>query len=281
MPVAPLHDSDVETLLTTWEDGLHAVSALGRSLDHRGWDAPTECPGWSAGDVVRHLCWVEQFLSGAPLPSHEPDWSRLPHVTSDFGRITETGVDTRRADPPARTCDELDEWVAVRKEQLRSVQPFALDTPVPGLWGKPVPLQHLLRMRCFDTWTHEQDIRRAVRRPGGLAAPGAQVSAAQMVAALPFVLAKSLSAPAGDSLRVVVDGEVTFAATARVDDTGRGVPADDVAAPTVTLQTDWETFARLCAGRLDVAATTTLTAVTVVGDAPWAAALLTELAVTP
>ena len=55
---------DLRTLLAAWEDGLHAVVELARRLTPEQWDAPTECPGWSAGDIVRHLSWVEAFIDG-------------------------------------------------------------------------------------------------------------------------------------------------------------------------------------------------------------------------
>ena len=278
---------DLATLLDAWESSLRAVAGLGRVLTPEQWEAPTECPGWSAGDVVRHLCWVEGFLANRSDAPHEVDWAAHPHVTSDFGRLTETGVDVRRHLEQAAVCDELDALIDVRLAMIMRLDPLALDTEVPGLFGRPVPLRNLLRVRVFDIWSHEQDIRRAAGLPGNLASPGAQVSALQITASLPFVLAKGVQAPAGTTLLVSVDGPVAFERCAVVGDDGRGarIAASDGA--TLALETDWETFARLSAGRLDVADPSTTSQVRlrhrddVEGAATLASRLLGELAITP
>jgi uncharacterized protein (TIGR03083 family) len=251
----PAASYDLATLLDAWESSLRAVVGLGRVLTPEQWAAPTECPGWSAGDVVRHLCWVEGFLADRSDAPHEVDWAAHPHVTNDFGRLTETGVDVRRHLEQAAVCDELDTLIDVRLAMIMRLDPLTLDTEVPGLFGKPVPLRALLRVRVFDIWSHEQDVRRAVGLPGNLASPGAQVSALQITASLPFVLAKGLRAAVGTTLLVSVTGPIAFSRCAAVGEDGRGVrlvegcPPDDA---TLRLETDWETFARLSAGRLDV-----------------------------
>ena len=250
----PAATYDLAALLDAWESSLRAVSGLGRVLTPEQWEAPTECPGWSAGDVVRHLCWVEGFLAHRSDAPHEVDWAAHPHVTSDFGRLTETGVDVRRHLEQAAVCDELDTLIDVRLAMIMRLDPLSLDTEVPGLFGKPVPLRNLLRVRVFDIWTHEQDIRRATGLPADLASPGAQVSALQITASLPFVLARGLEAAPGTTLLVSVDGPIAFDRCASVGDDGRGARTEAVAPDeaTLALGTDWETFARLSAGRLDV-----------------------------
>lgn len=275
---------DLRTLLAAWEGSLHAVVELGRRLTPEQWEAPTECPGWSAGDIVRHLSWIEAFLAGRQDPDHLVDWDAYPHVTSDFGRMTETGVDVRRPLGQQEACDELDGLIDLRLHQLMAIEPLDLLTEVPGLFGRPVPLQNLLRVRVFDTWTHEQDVRRAVGLPANLASAGAQVSALQMTGALPFVWARNVEAPIGTTLHVTVTGSIAFEAWAAVDEDGRGVALDDLAAPadpTLSLTTDWETYARLGAGRLDVTAPETLARLRLDGDPDLAAKLPESLAVTP
>jgi uncharacterized protein (TIGR03083 family) len=275
---------DLRTLLSAWEDSLHAVVELGRRLSPEQWTAPTECPGWSAGDIVRHLSWVEGFLAGRQDPDHLVDWDAFPHITSDFGRMTETGVDLRRPLGQAQACDELDGLIDLRLHQIMAIEPLDLLTEVQGLFGRPVPLQNLLRVRVFDVWTHEQDVRRAVALPANLGTAGAHVSALQMVNALPFVLARNVEAPVGTTLRVTVTGPVAFEAWAAVDEEGRGVALDDLAAPTeptVALATDWETYARLGAGRLDVTGPEVLARIHLTGDPDLAARLPESLAVTP
>jgi uncharacterized protein (TIGR03083 family) len=280
----PAASYDLATLLDAWESSLRAVAGLGRVLTPEQWEAPTECPGWSAGDVVRHLCWVEGFLANRADAPHEVDWAAHPHATSDFGRLTETGVDVRRHLEQAAVCDELDTLIDVRLAMIMRLEPLSLDTEVPGLFGKPVPLRNLLRVRTFDIWSHEQDIRRAAGLPANLASRGAQVSALQITASLPFVLARGLEAPAGATLHVRVEGPVAFERWAVVDADGRGARIGATDSTTLAVETDWETFARLSAGRLDVDDPDVRARVRLHHDAAadqLAAGLLEALAITP
>jgi uncharacterized protein (TIGR03083 family) len=275
---------DLRTLLDSWEQTLRAVSTLGRVVTAEQWEAPTECPGWSTGDVVRHLSWIEGFLAGRRDPEHEIDWARFPHVDGDFARMTETGVDVRRALSQVDACNELESLIDVRLAQIMSLDDLSLDSEVMGVFGSLVPLERLLRIRIFDSWTHLQDVRRSVGHPGDLATPGAQVSALQMARSTSYVLARGIEAPAGTTWRVRVTGPIAFERWAGIDDDLRGHDIDEVSRPdepTLALETDWETYARLGAGRLDVTAPEVLARARVTGDADLAARVLESLAITP
>ena len=284
MSTLPAETYDLRTLLDAWETTLRAVAELGRRLTPEQWAAPTECPGWSAGDIVRHLAWIESFLAGRRDADHEVDWAERPHVQGDFARLTETGVDVRRGVPQADACAELETLVDVRLAQVLALDPLTLQTEVMGVFGRPVPLETLLRIRVFDSWTHLQDVRRAVGLPGDLATPGAQVSAYQMARSTPFVLARNVGAPAGTTLRITVTGPIAFERWAGIDEELRGVDVDELArpeAPTIALETDWETYARLGAGRLDVTDPAVLARVRLSGDPELAARVPESLAITP
>jgi uncharacterized protein (TIGR03083 family) len=281
---------DLATLLDAWEGALHAVSELGKRLTPQQWSAPTECPGWSAGDVVRHLAWVEAFLAGRQDPEHEMDWAQFPHVQSDFARLTEQGVDVRRGRAQADVCSELDTLADVRLAQIMSLDPLTLDTEVMGVFGRHVPLQNLLRVRAFDAWTHLQDIRRAAGLPGDLATRGAHVSALQMARSTAFVLARNVAAPPHTTMRITVTGPIAFERWAGIDDEGAGVEIDELGRPdmpTIGLTTDWETYARLGAGRLDVTRSDVLDRIVLDADASvdgavdLAARIPESLAITP
>jgi len=275
---------DLRTLLDAWEQTLRGVSMLGRVITPEQWEAPTECPGWSAGDVVRHLSWAEAFVAGRRDPEHEMDWSRFPHVDGDFARMTETGVDVRRAQSQVECCDELDGLLDLRLAQIMALDDLSLESEVLGLFGSHVPLERLLRIRIFDAWTHLQDLRRAVDHPGDLATPGAQVSALQMARSTSFVLARSIEAPAGTTFRVTVTGPIAFERWAGIDDDLRGVDIDAVSRPdtaTIAVDTDWETYARLGAGRLDVTDPEVRERAPVTGDPELAPRVLESLAITP
>ena len=77
----------------------------------------------------------------------------------------------RRSQSLAEVTAELRAAITVRSEQLTDL-PDDPDQPAPvtpgGIdWTWDV----LLRNRCVDMWVHEQDIRRALGRPGGWTPP--------------------------------------------------------------------------------------------------------------
>jgi uncharacterized protein (TIGR03083 family) len=271
----------VQQLLAAWESTLQTVAELGRRLTPEQWEAPTECPGWSCGDIVRHLAWIESFLAGRLQDLPEVDWSRFPHVTNDFGRATELGVEARRGMAQQECCDELAGLVDVRLAQLMANDPLTLETEVPGVFGTPVPFDRMIRMRTFDSWTHEQDIRRATGLPDNLASPGAQVTAVQEARTLGFVLSRNVGAPTGTTVRLTVTGPIAFERYAVVADDGKGRDSGPVDAPTIGITTDWETYARLAAGRLDTDDPAVLARIELSGDPGLAARLPEALAITP
>ena len=211
-------------------------------------------------------------------------------MQGDFARLTEIGVDLRRPHSQDDVCAELDGLIDLRLSQIMALDPLTLDTEVMGVFGRPGPLQNLLRRRVFDAWTHEQDMRRATRLPANLASPGAQVAAVQLARSVPFVLARNVGAAVGTTMRITVTGPIAFERWAGIDDEGRGIEIDELGRPdraTIGLSTDWETYARLCAGRLDVTDPAVLAHIVLefdpgVGGAADTAALLpAALAITP
>jgi hypothetical protein len=178
-------------------------------------------------------------------------------------------VDVRRSHAQADVCTELDGLIDVRLAQVMALDPLSLETEVMGVFGRMTPLQRLLRLRSFDSWTHLQDIRRAVALPGDLATRGAQVSAVQLAQSTAFVLARNVEAPPGTTMRVTVTGPIAFEQWAGIDDEGSGVDIDELGrpdTPTLGLTTDWETYARLGTGRLDVSRTDVLERIVLEAD---------------
>jgi uncharacterized protein (TIGR03083 family) len=133
----------------------------------------------------------------------------------------------------------------------------------------------LLSNRALDVWMHEQDVRRAVDRPGGMDSPAARHTAEYLAESLGYVLAKRVKAPAGTTLAVYVEGHPPAAVT--VDESGRGTTLAEPVDPTVTLRMDRETFLLLAGGRRTDAAER----VRIEGDDELAARVLGALAVTP
>lgn len=247
---APL---DFDGLVNAWRTSVLDIQGVTMRLEPMQWRLETPCPGWSIADVVSHVIDAESMIAGDPRPAHEPDWQTLPHVTSDFARMTEVGVDARRGRSPEDLLAELNQSIARREDQLAS-GPRNLDAEVPAFTAAALPLGRLLTMRTFDTWVHSQDIRDAIGQPGGLGSAGAQVSASLMLQALPRIWAKVVGAPIGSVLHVEVLGpEILTSAMVEVMPDGRAVLTQNepgTGQPVgVHLQASWPTFMHVMAGR--------------------------------
>jgi uncharacterized protein (TIGR03083 family) len=211
-------------------DGLLARNALGETweglaevcweLSTTEWALPTECPGWDVKDQLSHLIGIELAIMGEPVP----EWNGTlgDHVKNDFAATNEPFVAVRRASAGA----------AVRAEFVE------------------VPYAEFMRVRVFDSWVHEQDVRRALDRPGGSGNAASEISLGHVQRAMPFVVGKKAGCSDGTAVRFVVTGpghdERAF--TIAVEG-GRARAVGDEVAPTVILSLSGIDFVRLGCGR--------------------------------
>lgn len=235
----------VTAYLGAWRESVDRVLTLFLRLDREDWARETDLPGWTVQDVLAHLAHVESALAGGDVASalSEPGRSTLP---PDW---TEPGVAARRDRAPDALRAELAAAVLHRTSELERAQPLdptgrPENTPAGLDWDWAT----LLRNRAIDVWVHEQDVRRATDRPGGMSGDAAELVLGSFADALPYVLGKKVGADPGTVVRWRVRGPVELERTVRVDDLGRAAVVDD-ADPTVTLDLDSETFLVLVAGR--------------------------------
>ena len=254
--VAPLPaDAGFDELFAAWRSASADFIDLVTPLSQAEWDAPTALPGWSVGDIVAHIGWLEGLLMGEYDAPHEPDWSALPHAQSDFGRITEIPVDLRRSWAREAVLVELADRVARRTVELEEGRRDAA-AEVMGPFG-PASLGRVLRMRTLDTWVHEQDVRDALGRPGHLDTMGAQATASQLLPGLGKVWAKLAGAQPGQVLDVRITGPgIEGGSIVAVGDDGRArIVGDDLldqaGTATVTLTMSWPAYLALSCGRGD------------------------------
>ncbi len=152
----------------------------------------------------------------------------------------------------------LDEFRRVSVErlaELRALPPERFDEIGPTPVGQ-APFREFLNVRVFDGWIHEQDMRRALARPGHLSGPAVDLSVGRMAAAMPYVVGKKVGAPDGTSVVIVVeadDGSVARVIPVVVE--GRAALADAAPDdPTVRVALDLEAFVALSTGRWDASA---------------------------
>jgi len=223
--------------VAAWRHAIESVLSIGRQLSDPEWSSPTECPKWTVKDQYAHLIGAERWMAaGHPLPEEGIEaWAAAP-------------VAARRDTPPAAILDELRE---VYERRLVDLDRTGLDPdqPIHLADGRAGTLDLLLRIRVLDAWVHEQDIRRAVGRPGNLDSPGAAIAGDLFVIALPRIVAKSAKAPPGSTFRLTTTGEVGVDVAVTVDRNNRGTLVAPGRPALAHLTMAWEAYTRLSAGR--------------------------------
>ncbi|MFE0644706.1 maleylpyruvate isomerase family mycothiol-dependent enzyme [Streptomyces sp. NPDC058877] len=261
-----------------WTHSIEAIAELLQPLVESEWNRPTPCVGWSVRDVVSHVIGMETEMLGDPRPIHSLPRD-LYHVRSDFSRYMEVQVDVRRHHTAPEMTSELEYVLIRRARQLRN-ENRSPEHLIRAPLGAEQSLELAYRMRAFDVWVHEQDLRTALGTPGNLDSAGALVTRDVLLEALPKAVAKDAGAPASSAVVLDVTGPVEFLRTIRVDAEGRGsVDGAPSLGPAVSLATDWETFVRLACGR--ARPTEVADRVKTEGDADLARAILDNFAVTP
>jgi uncharacterized protein (TIGR03083 family) len=182
----------------------------------------------------------------------------------------------RREATPAAVLEELREVYERRRVELErgGIDP---DRPAHLPDRTLATMDLLLQLRVLDLWVHEQDIRRAVGRPGNLASPGAAITGDRFLSALPRIVAKQAKAPPGSTVRLTTTGEVGMDVAVVVDRDGRGALAAPGRPVLTHLTMSWEAYTRLSAGR----GTRADHEIRISGDRALAERVLANLAVTP
>ncbi|GAA4713083.1 maleylpyruvate isomerase family mycothiol-dependent enzyme [Pedococcus ginsenosidimutans] len=256
MPLHPAAPEDLAGLVSAYQQTTQAVVDLGRSCSDADFDLPTACPGWTVKDQISHVVGLESWLHTGDVPHVEvPDYA---HIRNEAGQFIEKSVELRRRMVGQKVVDEL-ETVAARRVAALSEPEVTLETVVRGPWG-PAPVGESLRRRILDIWTHEQDIRQALGRPGDLDSGGAAVFMDLLFAALPRIVAKEAGIEPGNVVIIDSTGPVMGRAGVWVEPgeegKARGIPLFSGIAhdgdphdvfTTITLSTDCLT--RRAAGR--------------------------------
>lgn len=241
MPPTPADTALVDALADVWS----SIDAFAADLTEAEWKAPTDCPGWTVQDNVAHIVGIESVILGRTTPrGGDVD---APHVKNDIGRSNEVWVDAFRNRSGATV---LTEFRAVTEERLATLRDPDLDfgadawTPV-----GPGTVRDMIPFRIFDSWIHEQDMRRAVGRPGGWDGPAARLSLDRIAGVMPMIVGKRAQAPDGTTVVFEITGPAPRALAIGVEG-GRANVLDGLdREPTVRLAMDADAWVRLSCGR--------------------------------
>lgn len=268
-------DHRLVQLVEIWHTACTHFVELVREIPPEHWDLPTDLAGWSVKDNVAHTAHLEAVLAGTPEETIHVD--EAAHLTGPMSYYTEQGVLARRDRDMAALADEIEQAVGSRYESLRAAPPvdgFARPPRTPG--DAPWDYRTLLNNRPFDVWMHDQDVRRAIGRPGGYDCAAAQHVLTVLGRGLPMVVGKRVAPPPGTAVRVnLSDADRSW--TVAVGEDGRATAVDDQRPATTTVDLSAEDFVVLAGGRRAPESARPV----ITGDEDIAGRLLYSLALTP
>lgn len=223
-----------------------SLSELGAQLTESDWKAATDLPGWSVQDNLSHLVGIERIMHGLAGTTHRAesrDWVKNP-----IGEANENEIDSRRGFPGAAVLTEWNEVAAARIAGLRAADDAYFDAPAMTPTG-PGAVADFLHIRVLDCWVHEQDMRRAVGKPGHLSGPAAEHTIDRLIRTVPIVVGKRAGTPDGHSVIIDITGGVSRHIVCTVADGRASVTDVEPEAPLASITMDVETFLVLATGR--------------------------------
>jgi uncharacterized protein (TIGR03083 family) len=252
-PVTELDKSQVLSgLFGTWE----SLDRLLSGLSEQQWQTPTPLPGWCVRNVVAHIIGTESVLQGLNAPDADIDVSTLDHVRNDVGVANERWVRHLSTESGAELLERFRSITADRRKRLTDMSVDDWNAPTLTPVG-PESYGRFMRVRLFDCWMHEQDIRDGVGRPSSdaeLSGPAPRLALDEIAATMGYVVGKLGKAPDGSRVAVELTGPLSRTIRVAVD--GRAGVVDDFGGldPTSTIRLDGLQFTRLAGGRTDDAA---------------------------
>lgn len=275
MSEAPTDRELLAAYADVWWQAIDDFTRLLEGLDPEDWDRPTDLPGWDVRAVASHVAHLERVLATGEEEHAEIGDPPPAHITGLMGHYTEIGVVNRRGADPDAIINEIREAATSRRTALLADPPTDADAKPERIFGGvPWTWRTLLRNRPLDVWMHEQDVRRAVGRPGGLDTEPARHTAEYLAESLGFVLAKKVGAEPGTTLVLDMAGSEPFAFVVGEDRRGAAM-AEVPDRPDVHLAMDRESLICLAGGRRAPGT------VTITGDEALGRRVLDAMATTP
>ena len=227
-----------------------AVDEMCASLCAEQFATPTCLPGWTVQDQLAHLAGVELMLDGVAAP--EVDVSHLTHVLNDVARMGEVWVEDMRTLSGPEVLEVFRQVTARRLAALRAMTQTEFDAPSWTPVGADETYGRFMRIRHFDTFMHEHDIRQALTL-ADRAEPDEVASAlSEIEPSLGYIVGRRASMPDGSRVAIRLTGPVERTYRVLVD--GRARVVEDESGlggePTVSLTMPTMLFLRLAGGRM-------------------------------
>jgi uncharacterized protein (TIGR03083 family) len=156
-------DSDLSSPVEVHRGEQQRALLFLRGLGADDWGYPVDPPEfarWTVHDVAAHLAANATLLAdnlGVPVPG-------VPETSGDNDARTVAAQARHRALPPPVALAEIDAAARAVDAAVTGLDDDGLDELI-DWWGAPTSIRWALTVRAFETWTHTDDIRRALGRP--------------------------------------------------------------------------------------------------------------------
>ena len=178
------------------------------NLSEREWALPTVCTGWSVKDVALHVLGADIGVLSRKRDGHSSaterldSWEELVAFLNDWNE--RWVVTARRISAPLLiellrfTGDDVHEYFA-------SLDLHEMGGPVSWAGPEPAPVWLDVAREYTERWLHQQQMRNAVKRPGGKEPELFAPVLATFVRALPQTY-RDVDAPEGTHVRLTISG---------------------------------------------------------------------------
>ena len=244
MPTLVDKDRTVDLLATEFA----AVTSLLAGLTDEQWDVDTCLPGWTVHDVVAHMMGTELLLCGSPPP--DVDVSHLTHMRNPIATANEVWVESMRPVAPTEMAARWEAVIADRMSALVGMTQAEFDAPSWTPAGSDETYGRFMRIRHYDCFLHEHDMRFAVGLPGRPDPDHVASCLDEVATGLGYIVGRRASLPDGSRVEFRLTGDP--ARIYRVQVEGRASVVDTFDGPaTVGIELPAATFLRLTGGRDD------------------------------
>ncbi len=239
---------DKEAAVDLLRNEYRALAEVCADLSPGQWDTPTCLPGWTVRDALSHVIGAEAMLLGEPAPS--VDVSHVTHMRNPIAEANEVWVEALRGTTGPDMIARFEDVTSRRLAQLDVMTKEEFDAPSWTPAGKDETYGRFMRIRHYDCYLHEQDIRLALGLPTRETVPDLASALDEVATGLGYIVGRRAALPEGSRVRIDLTGLLPRTYLVQVDGRAAVVDALD-GEPTVGIELPARRYLRLTGGRRD------------------------------
>ncbi|MGH9172452.1 MAG: maleylpyruvate isomerase family mycothiol-dependent enzyme [Acidimicrobiales bacterium] len=186
-----------------------AAAELCRGFGDDDWSTSTCLPGWTVKDQLSHMAGTEAMLAGDPVPAVEV--GEAAHLRNDIARANEAWVEANRPLPGPQVLAMFEDVTARRLQALEAMTQADFDEASWTPAGPDESYGRFMRIRHFDCFMHEHDIRQALGLSDRPDARHVRSCLDEVATAIGYIAGRKARLPAGTTAIVELTGAVTAA----------------------------------------------------------------------